>query len=135
MESLYHQTNALLQQIHLGLGALENAKDESDAQKTVQIVYEQLRIIDGNCERLDLLVDKEPPTRRRHQRYKVDQLKFDCQSIHSAVSTMHLRLTNKWREMAEREELLTRRFDSFSSSSISFSSCLSLLKELISKFH
>lgn len=43
MESLYHQTNALLQQIHLGLGALENAKDESDAQKTVQIVYEQLR--------------------------------------------------------------------------------------------
>uniref|UniRef100_F1LDF8 Golgi SNAP receptor complex member 2 n=1 Tax=Ascaris suum TaxID=6253 RepID=F1LDF8_ASCSU len=110
MESLYHQTNALLQQIHLGLGALENAKDESDAQKTVQIVYEQLRIIDGNCERLDLLVDKEPPTRRRHQRYKVDQLKFDCQSIHSAVSTMHLRLTNKWREMAEREELLTRRF-------------------------
>uniref|UniRef100_A0A0M3ILW2 Golgi SNAP receptor complex member 2 n=1 Tax=Ascaris lumbricoides TaxID=6252 RepID=A0A0M3ILW2_ASCLU len=66
------------------------------------------RIIDGNCERLDLLVDKEPPTRRRHQRYKVDQLKFDCQSIHSAVSTIHLRLTNKWREMSEREELLTR---------------------------
>ncbi|VDK43614.1 unnamed protein product [Anisakis simplex] len=43
MESLYNQTGALLQQIHFGLGALENAKDESDAQKTVQMIYEQLK--------------------------------------------------------------------------------------------
>uniref|UniRef100_A0A183UZ78 Golgi SNAP receptor complex member 2 n=2 Tax=Toxocara canis TaxID=6265 RepID=A0A183UZ78_TOXCA len=110
METLYQQTNALLQQVHFGLGALENAKDESDAQKTIQVIYEQLRVIDGNCERLGILVDKEPPSRRRNQRYKVDQLKFDCHSLHSAVSSMHIRLTNKWREKTEREELLTRRF-------------------------
>ncbi|KAM3728498.1 Golgi SNAP receptor complex member [Dirofilaria immitis] len=69
-----------------------------------------LKQIDGNCERLDMFVSKEPPHRRRTAKYKVDQLKFDCRSLHSTVDNLHKHMTNKWRAIAEREELLTQRF-------------------------
>uniref|UniRef100_A0A915PTL2 Golgi SNAP receptor complex member 2 n=1 Tax=Setaria digitata TaxID=48799 RepID=A0A915PTL2_9BILA len=110
MESLYHETNSLLQQVHCDLGTLEGMRNESDAQRVIQNIYQQLKQIDGNCERLNIFVGKEPPHRRRTVKYKVDQLKFDCQSLHSTVSNMHMRMTSKWRAIAEREELLTQRF-------------------------
>ncbi|EFO24239.1 hypothetical protein LOAG_04246 [Loa loa] len=110
MESLYHETNSLLQQTHFDLGTLEGMRNESDAQKIFQNIYERLKQIDGNCERLDVFVSKEPPHRRRTVKYKVDQLKFDCHSLQSTVDSMHMRMTSKWRAIAEREELLTQRF-------------------------
>ncbi|VDK62981.1 unnamed protein product [Onchocerca ochengi] len=110
MESLYHETNSLLQQTHFDLGTLESMRNESDAQKIIQNIYQRLKQIDGNCERLDIFVSKEPPNRRRTIKYKVDQLKFDCHSLHSTVDNIHMRMTTKWRTIAEREELLTQRF-------------------------
>ncbi|MCP9262953.1 Golgi SNAP receptor complex member 2 memb-1 [Dirofilaria immitis] len=110
MESLYHETNSLLQQTHFHLGTLEGMRNESDSQKIIQNIYQQLKQIDGNCERLDMFVSKEPPHRRRTAKYKVDQLKFDCRSLHSTVDNLHKHMTNKWRAIAEREELLTQRF-------------------------
>lgn len=71
------------------------------------------RHIGGNCERLDTFVGKEPPHRRRTVKYKVDQLKFDCHSLSSVVDNIHMRMTNKWRAIAEREELLTQRYFKF----------------------
>ncbi|VDK73309.1 unnamed protein product [Litomosoides sigmodontis] len=121
MESLYHETNGILQQVHFDLGALEGMRNESDAQKIIQNIYQRLNLIslnlvvtcrqiDGNCEHLDIYVNKEPPHRRRTVKYKVDQLKFDCRSLQSAVDNIHMRMTSKWRAIAEREELLTQRF-------------------------
>ncbi len=52
---------------------------------------------------------REPPVRRQTARYKVDQLKYDCQGVHTALAGMKTRLDNKWRAHAEREELLNRR--------------------------
>ncbi len=35
----------------------------------------------SNCERLEILVNKEPPTRRANAKLRVDQLKYDCQHL------------------------------------------------------
>lgn len=66
-------------------------------------------MIDENSQRLDMLVNKESMQRRKTFKYKIDQLKYDCHRMHSTISNTHTRLTNKWRNLAEREELLTQR--------------------------
>lgn len=43
MESLYHETNSLLQKTHFDLGTLEGMRNESDAQKIIQNIYQQLK--------------------------------------------------------------------------------------------
>lgn len=43
MESLYHETNGLLQQIHFDLGTLESMRNENDAQKIIQNIYQRLK--------------------------------------------------------------------------------------------
>lgn len=45
MESLYHETNSLLQQVHFDLGALESMRNESDAQKIIQNIYQRLKLV------------------------------------------------------------------------------------------
>uniref|UniRef100_A0A0R3RR08 Golgi SNAP receptor complex member 2 n=1 Tax=Elaeophora elaphi TaxID=1147741 RepID=A0A0R3RR08_9BILA len=135
MESLYHETNGLLQQTHIDLGALEGMRNESDAQKIIQNIYQRLKQIDGNCERLDICVSKEPPHRRRTVKYKVDQLKFDCHSLHSTVDNMHMRMTSKWRAMAEREELLTQRFRPNDSTHVPIEDCELLLHDRLQSSH
>lgn len=70
-----------------------------------------LRKVEGNCQRLDLLVGKEPVNRRRMAKCRVDQLKCDCQSLNSAATSIHSKLLARWRAVAEREELLTRRLN------------------------
>ena len=38
----------------------------------------------SNCERLDVLVQKEPPYRRQNSKIKVDQLKYDVKHLQSS---------------------------------------------------
>jgi Golgi SNAP receptor complex protein 2 len=45
----------------------------------------------SNCERLDILVNKEPPTRRSNAKMKADQLKYDCQHLQSALRQLQHR--------------------------------------------
>lgn len=43
METLYYETNSMLESLYSQLNSLEQAKDESFAQKIMQIMYEKLR--------------------------------------------------------------------------------------------
>lgn len=45
MESLYQETNNLLQQTHFDLGTLEGMINESDAQKIIQNIYQRLKSV------------------------------------------------------------------------------------------
>ncbi|KAH7728010.1 membrin [Aphelenchoides avenae] len=110
MEALYQQTNSQLQQLQFTLGRLEQCSNESEAQPLFQSAHQQMETINGNCRQLDNYVHKVPPTRRSTAKQRVDQLKYDCQSVNSAIGALQMRLTNKWRAMSEREELLTQRF-------------------------
>jgi len=96
--------------MHFHLQQLEQSTNENQAQPIFQTVHEKLEKFKVDLDYLDRLVGKEPPVRRRTARYRHEQLKFDYNSLESAVSHLQVRLTAKWRSMAEREELLTRRF-------------------------
>ena len=84
MEALYHQTSKMVQDVQNQLGHLERASTpEVNHQLDVEL---QARIdqIVSNCERLELLVNKEPPSRRSTAKLRVDQLKYDCQHLQAA---------------------------------------------------
>ena len=90
MESLYHQTNKQMHDIHARLNRLERANiDEAHlVENEVQDIIDQ---VFTKCDRLDILVNKEPPTRRSTAKLKVDQLKYDCQHMQSALRNMQHR--------------------------------------------
>ena len=87
MEALYHQTNKMVHDIQNGLSRLEKAPEED-----VQLIEDELmRKIDqivSNCERLDILVNKEAPTRRANAKLRVDQVKYDCQHLQAAMRNL-----------------------------------------------
>ncbi|XP_073985183.1 golgi SNAP receptor complex member 2 [Rhodnius prolixus] len=109
MEALYHQTNALVQETQQCFHKLEKLKGTNTDSFEAEI---QARIdtIISNCERLDILVHKEPIGRRQNARIRIDQLKYDNRHLQAALR-MHQHETYKRRqEESERDELLSRRF-------------------------
>ncbi|KJH48260.1 vesicle transport v-SNARE protein [Dictyocaulus viviparus] len=110
LERLYQETSNLLQQTHFAMGRLERAKDEREANEISQQITGQLRTIDQNSGQLEILVNKEAPTRRHIVRVKVEQLKADSDSVRYAIAAINSRLTAKWRAISDREELLHQRF-------------------------
>jgi Golgi SNAP receptor complex protein 2 len=90
MESLYHQTNKMILDVQNGLGRLEKAAgpDIHVIENEIQARIDQ---VVSNCERLDILVNKEPPTRRSNAKLRVDQLKYDCQHLQSAMRNLQHR--------------------------------------------
>uniref|UniRef100_A0A0N4Z0N8 Golgi SNAP receptor complex member 2 n=1 Tax=Parastrongyloides trichosuri TaxID=131310 RepID=A0A0N4Z0N8_PARTI len=110
METLHNETYGNLQFIHQNLAKLEYCRNENEAQEVFRAIYDTLDIVEKSLSRLDILVSKEPPQRRRNTKYKIDQLKYDVQSVNSSLTSIQTRLTNKWRAVSEREELLNQRF-------------------------
>ena len=87
MEALYHQTNKLIQDVGRELGRLERASEDS-AHLVENEIQAQLDHVISNCERLEILVNKEPVTRRPHAKMRVDQLKYDCQHVQAALRNL-----------------------------------------------
>lgn len=112
MDSLYLETNNQLNQIQHSLAELERAPTLEEANQVQQKIETQLNAILGNCDRLDIMVSKEPPARRRNAKYRVDQLKYDYQHLRAALQQLLTKRFQKQRCENEREELLARRFTS-----------------------
>ncbi|KAG8281194.1 Golgi SNAP receptor complex member 2 [Homalodisca vitripennis] len=72
MEALYHQTNRLLQETQQCFQDLSLKNPETE--KEIQARIDQ---ITSNCEKLDIMVHKEPISRRQNAKIRVDQLKYD----------------------------------------------------------
>lgn len=109
MENLYHQTNRQIQEVQSSLGYLERARgDDADGLETH--TNGKIDVIIKNCERLDILVNKEPPTRRANAKLRVDQLKYDCQHLQAAIRQIQHRRYQREEEERQREALLTRSF-------------------------
>ncbi|KAH9490566.1 Golgi SNAP receptor complex member 2 [Bulinus truncatus] len=110
METLYHQTNHLLQEVHGGLARLERAFGTTELHLIENEVQTQIDRIFSNCERLDILVMKEPVARRANAKMRVDQLKYDCQHLQSSIRQIQHKRYVKEQEDYERESLLSRTF-------------------------
>ncbi|CAI6362248.1 unnamed protein product [Macrosiphum euphorbiae] len=106
MENLYHQTNRLILETQELFHRLESSKSElveADVQSRILTISQ-------NCEHLDILVHKEPVSRRNNAKLRVDQLKYDYQHLQSALRTHQQNQLRRLRVEQEREELLNRRF-------------------------
>lgn len=91
------------------MGRLENARDE-DIQTIESELQARIDQIISNCDRLDILVNKEHPTRRQNARLKVDQVKYDCQHLQAALQNFQHRRYMKGQQVRERELLMQRTF-------------------------
>ncbi|KAK7489217.1 hypothetical protein BaRGS_00019595 [Batillaria attramentaria] len=109
MDALYHQTNKLIQEVQRDLGKLERASEES-AHIVENEIQAQLDHVISNCERLEILVNKEPATRRSSAKMRVDQLKYDCQHVQAALRNLQHKRYMRAQEEQEREALLSRTF-------------------------
>ncbi|CAD5120462.1 DgyrCDS9029 [Dimorphilus gyrociliatus] len=67
-------------------------------------------LIVSNCEKLELMVHKEIPSRRQSTKLKVDQLKYDCQHLQAAMRSILLKRCRKEEERRDKEALLSRRY-------------------------
>ena len=90
MESLSKQTKVLLHEITNGLTFAERASCEEygSVEKNIQ---KQINIVMENCERLDYLVKKEPPSKREEAKLHVDKMKYDCKHLQQALQGIQLR--------------------------------------------
>lgn len=111
MESLYHQTNKLVQDTQSCFQRLEKCTD-TEAESLEREIQARIDSITSNCEKLDILIHKEPLTRRQASKTRVDQLKYDNQHLQAALRILQHKRYKKQQENWERDELLSRRFTS-----------------------
>ncbi|KAK7790904.1 hypothetical protein R5R35_000916 [Gryllus longicercus] len=109
MESLYHQTNKLVQETQHRFSQLEkvNSANTESVEKELQARIDQ---ITSNCEKLDIMLFKEPVQRRQNAKLRIDQLKYDNQHLQAGLRMFQHRQYQRLREEQDREELLNRRF-------------------------
>jgi Golgi SNAP receptor complex protein 2 len=110
METLYHQTNRIFQETQDYFVRLERTQAEEDVQRLQKDIEARLEQLWSNCERLDMLANKEPVTRRQNAKLRVDQLKYDIQHLNSALQSMQNRALAREQLAAERELLLNTKF-------------------------
>ena len=72
----------------------------------------RLENILSNCDRLDMLVSKEPAlgARRANAKVRVDQLKTDVRSLQSTYASVQARRFQREQEVRDRNNLLSMSF-------------------------
>ncbi|XP_076174535.1 Golgi SNAP receptor complex member 2 [Ptiloglossa arizonensis] len=110
METLYHQTNKLLQETQHLFSQLEKKSSNLDIKEVENTIESKINLINSNCERLDVLCLKGPIFQRQNAKMRVDQLKYDSRHLAAALNTWRNKIIRKQREEAEREALLSTTF-------------------------
>uniref|UniRef100_A0A0A9YXC4 Golgi SNAP receptor complex member 2 n=1 Tax=Lygus hesperus TaxID=30085 RepID=A0A0A9YXC4_LYGHE len=110
MEALYHQTNGLVQETQECFRKLEHMKGSSNTMAIEKEIQGRIDSITSNCEKLDIMVNKEPAMRRQNAKLRIDQLKYDNRHLQAALRMYQHEVNRRQEEEREREELLTRRF-------------------------
>lgn len=88
MESLYNQTNKLVIDVQNRLSAYEKCDDEALQNNYEEQIKIYMDDIFNNCDRLDILVNKEPLPRRANAKLRVDQIKYDCRHMEASFQTL-----------------------------------------------
>lgn len=91
MESLYHKTKQLINQLHDKLKNLEIAATEDEIRNVSNQMTTGINEIITNFDKLDIFVNKEPATRRADAKLRVDELKYDLKHIQTAFRTIQYR--------------------------------------------
>ncbi|KAF7405447.1 hypothetical protein HZH66_004353 [Vespula vulgaris] len=115
METLYHQTNKLVQETQLLFSQLEKRSPNLDLKEIENAIEFKISLINSNCERLDVLclkgsISPISPFKRQNAKMRVDQLKYDSRHLNAALNSWRNQLIRKQQEEAEREALLSQTF-------------------------
>ncbi|XP_043271680.1 Golgi SNAP receptor complex member 2 isoform X2 [Venturia canescens] len=110
METLYHQTNKLVQETQHLFTQLERKTPNLDVNVVENDITTKISAITSNCERLDILCLKGPVSQRQNAKMRVDQLKYDCRHLSAALNSWRSQRLRGMREEEEREALLAQRF-------------------------
>nr|CAG4641293.1 EOG090X0GIP [Eulimnadia texana] len=104
---IYGKTAGVIDQLD---GALGEISLKSFHAKLEKIVFDRIEEIAGNIQRLDILVNKELPARRREARFRVEQLKQDRLLLQNAAHGLQRRRLERDQERMAREELMSQKF-------------------------
>ncbi|XP_012286510.1 Golgi SNAP receptor complex member 2 [Orussus abietinus] len=110
METLYHQTNKLVQETQHLFSQLERKPPNLDSVAIENDIESKINKINSNCEKLDILCLKGPASQRQNAKMRVDQLKYDSRHLNAALNSWRHQQMKKQREEADREALLSRKF-------------------------
>ncbi|CAH1133930.1 unnamed protein product [Ceutorhynchus assimilis] len=108
MDTLYNQTNKLIQQTQQRFKLLEG--NIPNALEIEAQISEDIKQIQSNCEKIDLYVYKQPLEHRQHAKMRSDQLKYDNRHLQAALEAAQQRRLRRETAVTEREQLLNRRF-------------------------
>lgn len=109
MDTLYHQTNKLIQQIQNLFNSLENnPKNSIEIENEIQ---EKIDLINRNCEKLDVYLYKVSVDQRPNAKMRCDQLKYDSRHLQAALSASKQKRARKEKAAYEREQLFHRKFE------------------------
>ncbi|XP_053681116.1 probable Golgi SNAP receptor complex member 2 [Anopheles nili] len=116
MEALYMQTNSLIQETQQCFQRLNDARyDSNEIEHDIEM---KITSVNGNCDRLDVLLFKVPVAQRQNAKMRVDQLKYDIRHLQAALKMFQDKKQRRETELAERESLLNKRFTANSETSI-----------------
>uniref|UniRef100_A0A182VXV1 Golgi SNAP receptor complex member 2 n=1 Tax=Anopheles minimus TaxID=112268 RepID=A0A182VXV1_9DIPT len=108
MEALYMQTNSLIQETQQCFQRLNDTRfDSGEIEHDIQM---KITTVNGNCDRLDVLLFKVPVAQRQNAKMRVDQLKYDIRHLQAALKLYQDKKQRRETELAERESLLNKRF-------------------------
>ncbi|EDV96322.1 probable Golgi SNAP receptor complex member 2 [Drosophila grimshawi] len=109
METLYHQTNNTLKEIEQCFQRLGQIlpQEAADVENSIQMKITQAN---SNCDRLDVLLFKVPPSQRQSSKLRIDQLKYDLRHLQTSLQHARDRRQRRQQELNEREQLLNHRF-------------------------
>ncbi|XP_047523440.1 probable Golgi SNAP receptor complex member 2 [Pieris napi] len=107
MDVLYHQTSQLIQEAFDLFHKLDSIPDSDKVENDIQF---KINAINGNCEKLDILVFKTPINQRPMAKMRVDQLKYDNKHLQASLINAQNKRRRREQEKSEREQLLSRRF-------------------------
>nr|CAG4643574.1 EOG090X0GIP [Ilyocryptus agilis] len=113
METLYHQSQNLMEEVRGLVGHFDRYVG-MEAASVEQTITGKLEEITSNIQRLDILVSKELPVRRREARLRVDQLKQERMIftflLQNAIAIVRQKRFQREQEASAREELLSQTF-------------------------
>ncbi|XP_039966251.1 probable Golgi SNAP receptor complex member 2 [Bactrocera neohumeralis] len=109
METLYHQTNRMIQEIEQTFQKLAQTSglDTADVENEIQM---KITAVNSNCDRLDVLLYKVPASQRPSAKMRIDQLKYDTRHLQSSLQLYREKRQRRLVELSEREQLLSHRF-------------------------
>jgi len=107
MEELYHRTKQAIENVNRAFQVFDTEGDKDEFDRKVD---EEIEQIFSSCERLDVLVHKEPPARRHVAKLKIDQLKYDVRHLRAAQESLRRKREERQMQEVNRNELLHRTF-------------------------